>query len=877
MRSVSGAPLAAIVSAVASLFALPGLARLAANPQAPPTYGVDTLEYPDYDFAVVQLLLGGTESKRAERLLATEPTGADTARTLLARNRPADALAVLRRIVAEHPDRIRAALVNLPFGNFGRDPAGRWAAPLRDLIAATRARYPDLSVEDRAWIDREFDEVERPSDWRRPETRDARLRELIATYPGTQAALVAEAELLMRAPGGLERLDALEAFARRHPGTDAAARALDRLANDLSFGNLGRGNDRNADPTDRFFRLLDLVREFGAESATDRPLVRGGDHIIAFGMSDRTVFDSQENVRRVIEAYREFVTAKFALVGRGVVSNGVGYVITSKMFDLYGRLGDPVAGVEALLDRLEGDIEDPSSVRYLRAHFYLKLLRERDVSADARFAFLGRAIATLRDLADEHTGPYSRRALASLASVYFFERRYHEAAAAHREFLLGYPAADYAWAANLRLGQALTEIDDLEGAATAYRAAADAPAGPPVAPVLGAAFEAEVLAALGRVGDAADRAAWAAQRWDADYGERYRVDAQQRSLPSAEPLAIAEEMTITRGALITRAAQLRASADADGGADLERGRWLLSRGRTDDASSALRRAMVSGRDSPVARVARLLTHRTQLAAALHRADALTPDRDDVAALAMLEQIGQETPDAAVFTARVARATLLALRGDPASGATEMRGALDAWLVDQQPPTAPPAAGTLAADVLAIRAAVFLPLGGGLYADQRWNAFRFPSEPPAYMIVDPAVAVKLPGGATAEVILRQPIGGYRSLIFATADEIEGLTDVIRKLGGPARGQPAQVMATPNQPVGRSRAIQDFWNRFFPMRQGHWSGWELETYPTITDVEFLDDARTKAAARVTIGYSGGTVLLEKTPDGWRATEMTGFWIT
>ena len=47
--------------------------------------------------------------------------------------------------------------------------------------------------------------------------------------------------------------------------------------------------------------------------------------------------------------------------------------------------------------------------------------------------------------------------------------------------------------------------------------------------------------------------------------------------------------------------------------------------------------------------------------------------------------------------------------------------------------------------------------------------------------------------------------------------------------------------------------------------------------ITEIEFLDEARTRAAARVTIGYSGGTVRLVKDGATWRATEMTDRWIT
>lgn len=878
MRSRHLGKLTAAACAAASVVAWPPLAGGRAAGQVPPASEVGTREYPEYDSAIVQLLLTGAETKRADHLLAEEPAGAETARTLLTRNRPADALAVLHRIVADHPDRIRDAFVDLPFSTFGRDAAGRFEAPLAELIAATRARYPDLSAEDRAWVEREIDALERPSDWRRPETRDARLRAFIEAHPNTGAALVAEAELLIRTPGSQERLDALDAFARRHPGTKAAALVLDRLANDLSFGNLGRGADRYADPTDRFFRLVDLVREFSRADAPSRPLAETGrNRIIGFNISDRTRFDSDTNVRRLIDAYREFVAADFVLSARGVASDGIGYVITSKLFGLYGRVGDPIAGVERLLADLEEEVDDPLAVRYLRAHFYLRLLREGEPGGAGEPGFLDRAASTLRALADEGRGPYSRRGLATLASVYFFERRYHEAAAIHREFVAAYPTAAYAWVAHLRLGQALTELGDLEGAAAAYRGAADTAGAPPIAPVLGGAFEADVLAGLGRADEAANRAASAAAAWDADYGDRYRAGAQQQRLPGQEPLALDDAMTVTREGLEARASELRVSADAPGGADLERGRWLLGRGETDAALAALARATGRGRGSVVEPAARLFRHRTRLAAALHRADVLNPDRDESAALEGLAALGGESPDSAVLTARAAHATLLALRGREAEGASRMRDALDAWLTMQTPAAAPPA-DTLEADVLAIRRAVFLPRGGGIYADQRWNAFQFSSVSQPYMLVDPEVVVKLPDGTSTRLMLRQPLEDYPSVIYVTADEIEQLTSVIRALGGNARGQPAQIMATPNQPVGRAQDIREFLNRFFPMRQGHWSGWELETYPTITDVEFLDDARTKAAVRVTIGYSGGTVLLEKTSDdSWRATGMTGLWIT
>jgi hypothetical protein len=231
----------------------------------------------------------------------------------------------------------------------------------------------------------------------------------------------------------------------------------------------------------------------------------------------------------------------------------------------------------------------------------------------------------------------------------------------------------------------------------------------------------------------------------------------------------------------------------------------------------------------------------------------------------------------VLIGRVARATLLALRDGRAAGDPVMRRAFDDWLEFQAPAPVPPDPGTIDADVLAIRNVIFMPGGGGVYGTTRWNAFDWPVSLPQYMVVNPDIVVKREGAAPMTVTLRQSLPRHPNVVFADRTDLEALTSVMRALGGTERGQPASVMATPNQPRGRSQEIRAFWNAYFPMRQGHWSGWELETYPTITDITFVDEARTKAEARVIIGYSGGTVLLVKERGVWRATEMTNFWIT
>ena len=117
----------------------------------------------------------------------------------------------------------------------------------------------------------------------------------------------------------------------------------------------------------------------------------------------------------------------------------------------------------------------------------------------------------------------------------------------------------------------------------------------------------------------------------------------------------------------------------------------------------------------------------------------------------------------------------------------------------------------------------------------------------------------------------------NVLFLDTDQLALLQRMIVTLGGTQRRAPRQIMETPNQPVGDSMQILGLWKAFFPARPGHWGGWELETYPVITEIAFRDPARTKAAAKVTIGYSGATVELEKKDGVWVARRLTSQWIT
>ena len=107
-------------------------------------------------------------------------------------------------------------------------------------------------------------------------------------------------------------------------------------------------------------------------------------------------------------------------------------------------------------------------------------------------------------------------------------------------------------------------------------------------------------------------------------------------------------------------------------------------------------------------------------------------------------------------------------------------------------------------------------------------------------------VLLPGGDTLRVTAREPRLAAVKTLFLDADTIAMLDTIVDRLGGAGKRQPAQIMETPNQPIGPSLDILQLFNRFFAARPGHWGGWVFETYPILTQVEFLDAARTRAAA-------------------------------
>jgi TolA-binding protein len=815
----------------------------------------DLAEYPIFDYGARNTLATALSRKDLRRRLAETPDDPDLPRLLADREGlREEALRALRTITGQHPELIARAFDRLPAYQFALDGAKPLVQELREIVALAKTKLAALPREDAARAAYALLRVEAQAGPRDNQAEQARLQAFLAEYAGTEAALRAE-----------------------NRDSCAPQRALYSKA-----ASLARNPGRPDDPVTRFRQVLDLVHQLETNEAQRcEGLDRLSDAVIQFSVREASR-SSPATIDQLLQGYEGFARAHFVLDAANPSENGMGYLITHKMADLYGLRGDRVAGVETFLDELRRENANPEDIKTLQAAFYIRLMTGAPAGeAIDRALMREKAIGLLRAFHAERSEPSSRRALATLASLYFYERDYAAARTAYQQYLKQYPSSPWAWLATFRLGECQLELDDLPGAAASFeRVAAVEGSAALLARLFGGVNAGNTLAALGRVDEAVRNFRIAVAVSDADVGPWPHVRANQAPGPGDEVFRRAEstaETTIYRSSLPRRLAALEESARSRGGASFERGRWLLHRARFDDARAAFARAATESRGTPLEARARSWQHRAQVERALDLATVEGPKRDEPAAIRELEAVDREPLDFNVTAARIALATMAFNAGRTADADAIITTALEAWRKGQ-PRAGRPAPG-LEADVEAIRTVVYLPLGGGVYGltAGRWNAFEWPARLPSFLVVNPDLNVRLATGEVTRVTLRQPIPRLDNVLFVDEDGLAVLARIMTTLGGTRRREPGSPMETPNQPIGRSLNVAAFWDRFFPTRPGHWSGWEFETYPQISEIAFTDAGRTKAIARVTIGYSGATVVLTKENGVWKAVELTNFWIT
>lgn len=843
------------------------------------------VDFPTYDQTLVWFLRQGATAKENKRLLAQEPASVDTFKRLITAERRDDALVELKRILeARGVAQTIAALHALSetMFTFQHDQTRSYTETIRQTIASSRARIAQLPREDAARLAREIlsidlwlDGPQAGNKWRE------RFKQFVRDYDGTEAALLTEVDLLRSEPGQmLKEISDLEQFAKDHPRTNAAAKALFYAGSQLHVNIVITGVEpRGSDPTDRFLRVAAIVKELESGKFSRSEWVeKAPELLVGFFVSETPPPRySPATIDKSIETYADFVRTHLQMPNALLsLENSLGYVIASKMGHLYELKGDRVRGIERFLDDLEKTASDPASVQLFRAQYYARL-SSAGPEAD-RASMVAKTRATLTTVVSANRGNASRRALAFAASFDHYQRDYARALSEYRKFVLRYPSSSWAPIAALRVGECYEQMKDWPKATAAYERAATSFANDAYARVLGKAFAARTLEAQGRFDESLSAAKAALNSWDADYGFVYSIGSFHAPLSVGITGPVVDTQRVTRDDLAARVAALDHDLRQSGGRLLARARRQLDQNQFTEAIQTLTTFLKQEPGSPAQTEARSLLHRAQLESALELAAVEGPHYDPAKALVALNAITKEPFDSFVALAAVAEAALKLTQGQSSEAEALLGKTLESWVTTQRDLNRQPPASSIDADVAEIRRVVFRPLGDlPVYRGNSWNGFAFPAALPRFIVVSADVQVKTSDGQVRRHTLYQQFPDLDHVLALKSDELSLLARLLPTIGGTKHREWTNAMEVPNQPVGGSMQILSLFGRFFEAIPGHWGGWELETYPQVTQIEFLNAERTKANADVTIGYSGGTVVLEKADGKWRAVRLTKQWIT
>jgi tetratricopeptide (TPR) repeat protein len=807
--------------------------------------------------------------------LRTQPARASAVEVLLRHGYIDESLAVLSRIVAaDGPELLPALKAATETTEWWNDQKRRdeiniaLARIVNGAVTAANRRPRNEAADIARYVLRLQTNISRGS----RDSWTTGLRAFVKEYDGTPAAVLAEVELMADTLPIAQQIEASERFAREHEGTVAGARALYHAGFQLAHNYAITGLEtRGSDPTDRLFRVAAIAREL--ESGRYPPcewVARAPTLVTGFFVSDSPAPSyAPGNVQRSLDVYADLVRTHLTWQDPFPPNDSIAHMVSHSMWKLWTRQGDPMAGAERFFEELAADPGAREAARFLQARTYLNRVRDEPHDQSPSRA---KAIALLTDLARDGPDRVRRKAHAMLAAELFASGDDQRACTEFRRFGAAYPQSDWAWVANLRLGQCAEALQQWQGAANAYRRAATMQADKPAAVLLGHAYAARALEGTADFRAALNEYQRAIAAWFGKHSARYALSSWRR-IPAAGALSGRDTTEVMKTDLELRREQLRAAIAMPGGTLLERARWALAHRSRNDARALASQLMMQFPRSPLALDARYLARLADYEDALDLAAADDP-RDVAGAQERLQKLSSEPHDVITSLARIARASLMAIQGTPGSEAL-MKEALENWRTTQVAARAA-APGSLEAEADAVRRTVFRPLGGGVYGGG-WNAMDWPSSLPPFLIAPATLPVHESDGRVRIVSASRPLPGLENTLYLSQQDFELLERTIAVLDGSLRRIPMSVMATPNQPAGASETIMRLWNRFFPMRAGHWGGWEFATYPVITRIEFTNPQRTKASVPVTVGYSGGTVLLEKIDGQWRALDIVNRWIT
>ncbi|HEU4935338.1 MAG TPA: tetratricopeptide repeat protein [Vicinamibacterales bacterium] len=818
-------------------------------------------DFPLEDYSVWLFVDRGLKSQAADVQLAKDPESPEAIPLLLDVDRTGDALTVLRRIVDRRPERMGAAF-KAASTNWHRlvDEGRGYPAVLREIAAKARQRLRELPREQAAEATWYLFLLpirvpgETPAPWR------DQLPAFISEYAGTEASLLAELTILDDGGDIHARIVALEAFARRHPGTIIGAQALWTAGMHLGFN---AREPSSADPTDRLLRIAALTRELQSGAYPDCEWVRRAPQNV-FGFFTSEPQYAKENLPRVVAVLREFLLKNFEVAPVNPLASGAGLVIATKLPPIFAAGGgDAVTETDRFLLDLEKAVDQPAAVRYVRGMWYRQLANgAKDVEKQNEWRL--KSDATLLDLARTGTGLNNRKALASLASISFKERNCDVAVERYQEYVSRFPESEWAWVAGLRAGQCEQFLGNWAKARQAYESVTAARRAPPPALVLGHTFAGRASEALNDFERARTAYTRAERAWEQRFADPYFGTYQFHTRLDEEPCNGCDPRSkadVSREWLHRRTTQLRRSRAVPAGTLLERGRFMVTEGIWRSAIAPLTDFIRLHPDSPSALEAHELLTRAKLEMVLLRAGPEASEDEKRAALTALESLAAEPYGFSVFAAQIARATLQSIVGSPDRASELMSEALVQWHQHGVDLFAKRSATALQQDIMDIRDVVFNPNVN--WPSDEFSRFRSRDSPPKFFIVTPEVRVKLHDDSVVHVEAASRLSAKPGAVLLDEEQIAVLERILMSLGGTKQRVHVEH-------------IEKFWNRFFTMGPGHWGGWILQTFPMVTEVTFIDAPRTRGAARIRNGYQGSTQLLTKADGTWKVTGSSGHWI-
>ena len=817
-------------------------------------------EFPDYDAEILRAQRNGMVNTSLSARLKRDP-GISELADLLQQDRVDEAVQLLRSIIKSAPQNIPAAFkaVVEQSGRFS-DIARGYPESLQELVDSARTQLPRLSREDAARAERQLLLVDRSGPPNPQQGTADRLRRFVEQYAGTDTALLTEVDVIQTGLPIRQQLNALDAIVRDHPGTVVAAKALYQKGFQLSSGNVYPDVEaRGSDPTGRFLKVMAIVTELESGRYPPSEWVERAQSLVPNFFAYNPAY-APGSIDITLRGYQDFVKTHFALADEYPLNTGAGYIITTKMFDLFKQNGEGIAGVERVLAQLEREVADPSAVQFLRARFYVRSMDWEPLSE--RPALYRKAVGSLSQLATMGTAIHHRKALAALASLYFAEGEYRSARAAFRKYLSAYPRTTWAWVAALRIGQCSEALGESAAAIDAHLKAATSYSTVPTAYVLGHAYAARNYEASGRFDHASREYEIALAGWNRDYGSVYSLH-RTRNSRSNPPSVVPDNPDVTSTGLADRIAQLKTSLAAPGGPLLERGRWSVEHGHHADAIISLEQLLNQNPKSPLEQAARYLLHRARLAGALRLAGVDNETPSTAAALAQLKSLRNDPYDFGVCAAKIAAASMLFRTGAKVQADSQMRSALNEWF-DYQRRQREGALDEIQKDIVDIRNII---LNMRARNPQQRSSDLF-------VVVNPDVSVSLRGTQRTRHTVYHIVTTASRVVFLNKDQQRVLTDIVATLGNkPTREQAAGT------------DILEFWNRFFQtelivggnVSEDAGPRVVFETYPIIAELEFLNAEHTRAAARIDSRNQGGTIVLEKGPGGWTAKPMVNFWVS